>query len=178
MLKVLTSCIRDRIYSYCIENSYIDTKTQKGFWEGISGTIENKEALTYAINQARLKQKSLVITLINLKNAFGEVNHNLIRNVLQFHHLPPEIAYIIMEIYNDFHISIASDNYITSPIPVKRGVLQGDSLSPLLFNLCFNTLMLTVNQEKLKCMGYIFGNTLSPKNWMQFADDTPLLLQL
>ena len=176
MLKVLTSCIRDRIYSYCVENSYIDTKTQKGFWEGISGTIENNEALTYAINQARLRQKSLVITLIDLKNAFGEVNHNLIRSVLQFHHLPPEIAYIIMEIYNDFRIPIASDNYITSPIPVKRGVLQGDSLSPLLFNLC--SPMLTVNQEKLKCMRYIFGNTLSPKNWMQFADDTAVITAL
>ena len=69
----------------------------------------------------------------------------------------------------------ATDQFITRPIEVQRSVLQGDSLSPLLFNMCFNTLMKTVDQAKIKCSGYIFGKTLHPQNWLQFADDTTIV---
>ena len=41
------------------------------------------------------------------------------------------------------------------PIKVQRGVLQGDSLSPLLFNLIVNTLINTIKSEKVECMGYM-----------------------
>ena len=44
--------------------------------------------------------------------------------------------------------------------------------------MCFNTLMLIVDQQKIKCSGYIFGNTLSPRNWLQFSDDTSIITAL
>ena len=64
--------------------------------------------------------------------------------------------------------------YTTCPIKVERGVLQGDCLSPLLFNLCFNTLIQTIKQRKVNCLGYVFDYTLQPRHWIQFADDTPI----
>ena len=39
-------------------------------------------------------------------------------------------------------------------------MLQGDSLSPHLLNLSFSTLLLMVNQERLKCLGHT-SNTLT-----------------
>ena len=44
---------------------------------------------------------------------------------------------------------------MTSPIRVESEVHQGDSLSPLLFNLIVNTLINTANFEKVECMGYV-----------------------
>jgi hypothetical protein len=155
MLKVLTSWIRNRTYKFLAASNLIDEKLQKGFWSGVSGTVEHTETLTYIINQARTKQK---------RNAFGEVHHDLIREVMKFHHLSPDMSDFIMSLYDSFTISVATDQFITRPIEVQRGVLQGDSLSPLLFNMCFNTLMKTVDQKKIKCSGYIFGNTLRPRN--------------
>ena len=32
--------------------------------------------MAYIINQARIRQRSLIITLLDLKNAFGEIHHN------------------------------------------------------------------------------------------------------
>ena len=139
----MTSLIRNRIYSFLCHNNYIDQQLQKGFWSRISGTIEQTEALTYLIDHARNKQRSLVITLIDLRNAFGEVNHALLKQVLKFHYLPNDITELILDLYSDFKVSIATKDYITCQMPVKCGVLQGDSLSPLLFNLCFNTVMIT-----------------------------------
>ena len=47
--------------------------------------------MPYIINKVRLKQRSVVITLLDLKNAFGEVHHNLIKSVLDYHHIPDSI---------------------------------------------------------------------------------------
>ena len=105
----------------------------------MSGSIEHNKALTYLINNARNKQRSLVISLIDLKNAFGEVNHRFLKAILSYHHLPEHMVDLIFSLYNDCKISIATDNFLTNLIKVERGVLQGDSLSPLLFNMCFNT---------------------------------------
>ena len=51
----------------------------------MSGTYEHIANLSYLINHARKKQKNLTITLIDLRNAFGEVHHNLIDTILEYH---------------------------------------------------------------------------------------------
>ena len=166
--KVVTSLIRNRIYAFLCKNQYIETNIQKGFWTGISGTIEHTELMSHLINHAGQKQRSLVVTLIDLKNAFGEVHHELIRAVFRFHRVPRSIEKFILHFYDGFHISVAVNGFLMNPIPVQRGVLQGDCLSPLIFNMCVNTLITTIDQEKVKCLGYVYENALSPKHWFQF----------
>ena len=101
--KVFTSIIRNRIYSYLVQNEYIETNIQKGFWKGISGTIEHNELLTHIINHARKnEERHLVITLLDLKNAFGEVHHNLLQTILSYHHIPIEISGLIRNMYEDY----------------------------------------------------------------------------
>ena len=90
-LKVYTSFIRNRIFEYLKANNYIKCRVQKGFIPKISGTIEHTQQLAYIIWHAKRKQKTLVVTLLDLKNDFGEVNHSLIQTVLQFHHIPREM---------------------------------------------------------------------------------------
>ena len=119
----------------------------------MSGCYEHTEVLTYVINHVRKKQLNLVVTLIDLKNAFGEVDHKLLAEVLKYHKVPDHIITLITSLYTDYFISVATDSYLTSSVKVRRGVLQGDSLSPLLFNLIVNTLITTIKKEKLKCMG-------------------------
>ena len=92
------------------------------------------------------KQKTLVVTLLDLKNAFGEVSHSLIPTVLQFHHIPQEMQNNISELYSGFSTSIATKTFVTSPLQVEKGVLQGDCLSPLLFNMLFNPFNYYINK--------------------------------
>ena len=162
--KVMTSLIRNRIFSYVLNNKFIECDIQKGFWTGLSGTIEHTELLTHIIKNAKKKQRQLVVTLFDLKNAFGEVNHNLIRKVLQYHHVPPHVIELISSLYTDYHVSVLTKEYFTHPIKVSRGVLQGDSLSPLIFNLCINTLVECIKLEKVKCLGYVSSEGTGPRH--------------
>ena len=68
----------------------MNTKFRKDSPLVISGTFEHTAQMVYIINQARTKQRSLMVTLLDLKNASGEVHHNLIHSVLGYHHIPDQ----------------------------------------------------------------------------------------
>ena len=73
-LKVFTSCLRNKIFAFLSENNYIEHDIQKGFTPNVAGTVEHTAHMAHIINTARIKQRSLVITLLDLKNAFGELH--------------------------------------------------------------------------------------------------------
>ena len=66
-LKILTSLIRNKMFSFLSENKYVEHDVQKGFTPKVSGTFEHTSQMAYLINHARIKQRSLVITLWILK---------------------------------------------------------------------------------------------------------------
>ncbi|CAB4011668.1 Hypothetical predicted protein, partial [Paramuricea clavata] len=147
---------------------------QKGFTPNMSGTLELTAQMANIINKARIKQRSLVITLLDLKNAFGEVHHNLITSVLDYNHIPEHVKLIIKSLYTDFKTSIITFEFRTPFIPVRRGVLQGDCLSPLLFNMCFNTFIQHIKTDKYRQFGFSL-QFLNPIHWFQFADDAAVI---
>ena len=93
---------------------------------GMSGTFEHIAEMSHIINHSRKQQRSVTITLIDLKNAFGEVHYSLIQSVLLYDYIPDEINCIVKILYNDFHLSIITNDFHTKYIAVEKGVLQGD----------------------------------------------------
>ena len=83
-------------------------------------------------NRARIKQRLLVITLLDLKNAFGEVHHNLIKTVLDYHHIPDQIKAIIENLFTDFQTLIITSEFWTPFIAVGLGVLEGEPIASVL----------------------------------------------
>ena len=146
-LKIFTLCLFDSIFSFLSQNHLIEQKIQKGFTHGISGDLEHTSIMVYLINKPRVKQWSALITLLDLKNAFREFHHNLTTSVLAYHHVPAAIQSLVTSLYTDLHSYVISDGFSTPAIPFKRGVLQRDCLSPILFNMCFNTFIQFVKQE-------------------------------
>ena len=178
LLKILTSLIRNKMFSFLSENKYVKHEVQKGFTPKVSGTFEHTCQMSYLINHTRIKQRSLVITLLDLKNAFGEVYQSLITEVLKYHHMQEEIQKLISSLYTGFHISVITKSFATPFILMGRGVLQGDPLSPLTFNLIFNTFIRYIKSEQFEQFGYRYNNILTPKHWFQFADDAAVVTGL
>ncbi|MFI5407015.1 MAG: reverse transcriptase domain-containing protein [Nitrososphaerales archaeon] len=83
---------------------------------------------------------------------------------------------IFDSIYDNFYVSVACVNKLTKPIRVQKGVLQGDPCSPLLFNVCFNSLMKVLETPNYSKIGYIWGKRSSQQcNWLQYADDAAII---
>ena len=120
-LKFFTSCLRNSLYQFHLENNYVESKIQKGFSPMISGTLEHTSQMANAINKARNKQRSLIITLLDLKNAFGEVHHILIFEVLMYHNIPNYIRNLIRNLYTDFRTSIITSLFNSPFLKVGRG---------------------------------------------------------
>ena len=95
-MKICTSYLRNAIFKFLSENNYIEHKIQKDFTPKVPGTLEHTKQMSIIINKARIKLRSLVITLLGLENEFGEVHHNLIYEVLKYHHCWEEIWALVL----------------------------------------------------------------------------------
>ena len=79
----------------------------------------------HIIDKARLKQRSLIVTLFDLKNVFGEVHHNLISAVYKYHHIPEQIDHLVKDLYSNFNTTIMTSHFKTPFIKVGHGVFKG-----------------------------------------------------
>ena len=62
-------------------------------------------------------------------------------------------------LYTNFQTSIITDKFSTPFITVGHGVLQGDCLSPLLFNMSFNTFVQYIKSESwLQIKSYLIAS--------------------
>ena len=99
---------------------------------------------------------------------------NLIQTALDYHHIPDHIKSLVKSLYTDFKTAILTNEFRTPFLFVGGGVLQGDCLSPLLFNLCFNTFLQHIKSEKYRQFGFSL-KFLNPIHWFQFADDAAVI---
>lgn len=81
----------------------------------------------------------------------------------------------MLNLYRNHSVSIGTKAFITDPIRAGKGVLQGDCLSPLLFNMCINTLIKCIEDDRIRTVGYCYWDSLWPCHWFQFADDTAIV---
>ena len=93
---------------------------------------------------------------------------------LDYHHIPDHIKSLVKSHYTDLKTSILTNEFRNPFISVGRGVLQGDCLSPLLFNLCFNTFLQHIKSEKYRQFGFSL-KFLNPIHWFQLADDAAVI---
>ena len=61
------SSLCNKICAFLCQNNFIESHIQTGFVHNMSGTFEHTAHLAYVINNARVKQRSLDVTLLDLK---------------------------------------------------------------------------------------------------------------
>ena len=73
-LKIFTSILRNRMFKFLTANGFIENHIQKGFVPKISGTMEHTALLAHIIRDAKRKQRSLVVTMLDLKTLLEKSN--------------------------------------------------------------------------------------------------------
>ena len=149
--KLFHKILARRLENYFTANDIIDTTIQKGFLTGSNGIMEHILALQTILDNARKHHRSLAMTLIDLKNAFGSVSHKLIFLMLDFIRMPTEICTYIKSTYSQLTASVSTRYWRTNTFLISQGIFQGDTLSPLIFLLAFNPI---INLVKSLTSGY------------------------
>ena len=112
---------------------------QEGFRSG-RGCHDNLFVLRAAINYALKKKINAEIVFIDFTQAFDTVSHDFLQIALRDHLIPDKFCKLIEVIYSNAIGRIKGANgYKSESFPIRRGVLQGCILSPILFILCLNS---------------------------------------
>ena len=89
--KVFHKIISLRLEKYLRRNKVIDASVQRGFITGLPGVFEHIYSLSAILQDATSAKRPLMITFLNLKNAFGSIPHQLIFYMLRTVKVPFKI---------------------------------------------------------------------------------------
>ena len=156
-----------------IQNHYITRDLQKGFLFGVPGCLEHSFTLMEALTEAKECHRQIVVSWIDLANAYGSVRHNLIQFALNWYHIPLFIQELIFDYYEKLCAMVITKEWTTGFFLFDIGLFQGCVLSTILFDCVFQLLIdFLIPTKKL---GYTFK--AAPEitiNTKAYADDLTL----
>ena len=145
--KLFFSLKSERILDFALANEYIDTSIQKGGVPGVSGCLEHTAVVSQLIREAKKEKKNLVVTWLDIANAYGSIPHKLIFKALREAHIPEEVVQLVESYYSNARIRFATKNYTTEWQKVEKGIITGCTLSVVLFSLAMTWIVMSVKKE-------------------------------
>ena len=85
----------ERILDFALANGYIDTSIQKGGVPGVSGCLEHTAVVSQLIREAKKERKNLVVTWLDIANAYGSIPHKFIFKALREAHMPEDVVQLV-----------------------------------------------------------------------------------
>jgi hypothetical protein len=129
---------------------------------------------------------------LDIKKAFDSISHSYMNQVLKFFNFGDEfISWINVLCTNREACVILLENKVGKNFKLKRGNAQGDTISPLLFNICYQLLLFKLEYDlQIKDLGITPPISRSPifstqvpvstfaRKVFTFADDCNVLCKL
>ena len=141
--KLLSAVVNDRLYRLCERHGLLDP-SQEGF-RRLRCTQRQVQSLHWIIEAAAQSRAALYLIYIDFENAFNSVDHAAVWRWLAELNVPD--IDLLRSLYEGAHYEADLPYGRSSPVFLTRGTKQGDILSPLLFNLVFNALLIGLRQS-------------------------------
>lgn len=167
--KVFTRILSSRMISTA---TTLITPYQTGFLRG--RFIADNGLLMKLIMEHAKSSKSVAIgLLLDQEKAYDRVHPAYLRAVLLRFGYPLKLVDCIDHLFFGNNLQINVNGFLTSSIAQRRGLKQGDPLSPILFNLAFEPLLRLIQQDQ-----QIHGFSLpsSPESSLSLPAPTPVKL--
>ncbi|OXA64322.1 Retrovirus-related Pol polyprotein from type-1 retrotransposable element R2 [Folsomia candida] len=170
LLKLLTSMIASRLGRWGEQFGKI-SEVQAGFKKG-TGTMEQVFTL-YTIIQSKLKDVGgkLYTAFVDLKSAFDSPPHDKLWRKMASIGMGEKTLRLVKNLYHQANGVVRTGEGLTPSFPIDKGVLQGDSASPLIFNCFIDSVVKDLNNSGIQAIH--IGSALL--HILMFADDVVLV---
>jgi hypothetical protein len=143
LFKILTSVISSKLYAHLTENTILAPE-QVGCHKGLRGCKELLIVDSVVSQQAKKEQRDISVGWVDYKKAFDSVLHSWLLRVHELYKIDSKVIKLLITCMTSWrttlHIRTESSSYKTDELPIRRGIFQGDSLSPFWFFLALNQL--------------------------------------
>lgn len=132
------------------------------------GCYNNVNIFNEVLTSAK-RDKGMVVIQVDIAKAFDTLPHATIKKALENKGMPDEVIALIMGSYKDAKTTIKHSEQLIE-VELKRRVNQGDPLSPIIFNICMDSII-----DKLESMKGLAITAEQSISCLAFADDLILL---
>lgn len=150
--KILTGILCNRIYSH-LQNNQILPEEQKGCRKGSRGCKDSLMISQMIMQKTKKGKHDLNVAWIDYKKAFDSVPHTWITHVMRIYKVSDVIRRFMEKSMLQWRLTLIlyhEGGYIkTDKISIRRGIYQGDSLSPLIFCMAMIPLSRRLNAAKI-----------------------------
>ena len=141
--KLFTGLVADSMYDHLSSGAYLEEE-QAGCRRKCLGTKDQLLINKTILEDCRKRHKNLSMAWIDYQKAYDSVPHSWMLRCLELYKIHPKIIQTLAAHMQMWQTSISlshSKGKITIPeVKIRRGIFQGDSLSPLIFCLAIDPL--------------------------------------
>ena len=170
LYKLTTKCVT-QIMQLLVESRGLLSENQLGTVRMVQGAKE-QALINIAINKNY--QNTLKTCWIDVRKAFDSIDYKYLVKCIKSLKFPTWINNFLETTISKWNIQIRFNNSVLIAKNINRGIIQGDSLSPLLFVLCMDPLSKKLNTKYQK-VGITTDSGTYLTNHFLFIDDLKLL---
>ena len=150
MWKLLTGVIADQMYNY-LEREKILPEEQKGCKRRSRGAKDQLLIDKTVLKDCKKRRTNLSMAWIHYRKAYDLVPHSWVNECMEMFGTAENLRTFLQKSMQQWRLSLTTNGEYLGEVNVKRGIFQGDSLSPLLFVLSMAPLSLILKKVNACC---------------------------